>query len=519
MHDCIVIGAGPSGLACTKELLEQGARDVICLEAADDLGGVFRSGYDHLVLTSSAPFSMFSDFWCGEKNIDRFWTKDEAVDYWRRYASHYGVLPKIRFGARVEKVVGDDAGGWEIHLSTAEVLRTRRLALAIGNNSNPHFPECHKRMTGIQVSHSHGYRNASSFAGKRVVVVGGGESGSDIALEVAKVAAQCWISLRESTGWVVPRLRSHGAADTATHRGIWGLPRSYGSILSKELIRGELARKDPVLDVVALLNQRVAARNGIWGTYGTKTIALPQAIAHHGAKLVGGIAEVLDNGRTIRTSDGIVLGDVDCVIFCTGYENRVAFMPDELKSCDPRSLYKHMFHPKLGDSIGWIGWARPGFGSQFPLAEMQSRLFALVATGQHVLPGAVEMERISALDRARYLEQFEHNAQRVRSLVDYHNFMDDLAEVIGCSPPLREYFWRKPRLWMHMVYGPTQASQFRFRGPGAKPEMAEQILLSLPVARLSNHVVRAGLRGRFRQLFSAFSGSRQPKKSPSPLPA
>ena len=66
MLDCIVIGAGPGGLACTKELLEQGLREVVCLEQASDVGGVFANTYDSLVLTSSATISMFSDFWIGD---------------------------------------------------------------------------------------------------------------------------------------------------------------------------------------------------------------------------------------------------------------------------------------------------------------------------------------------------------------------------------------------------------------------------------------------------------------------
>ena len=63
MLDCIVIGAGPGGLVTTKELLEQGLSEVVCLEQAESIGGVFANTYDNLVLTSSCTYSMFSDFW------------------------------------------------------------------------------------------------------------------------------------------------------------------------------------------------------------------------------------------------------------------------------------------------------------------------------------------------------------------------------------------------------------------------------------------------------------------------
>lgn len=78
--ECIVVGAGPGGLVTTKELLEQGVQDVVCLEQAEDIGGVFAKTYDSLVLTSSCTYSMFSDFWMGDGNQHQFWTKHEVIN-------------------------------------------------------------------------------------------------------------------------------------------------------------------------------------------------------------------------------------------------------------------------------------------------------------------------------------------------------------------------------------------------------------------------------------------------------
>ena len=80
MISCIVIGAGPGGIVATKELLEKGFDDVLCLDQADKLGGVFADTYDNLLLTSSVTFSMFSDYWVGDGKSNDFWTKDQAVD-------------------------------------------------------------------------------------------------------------------------------------------------------------------------------------------------------------------------------------------------------------------------------------------------------------------------------------------------------------------------------------------------------------------------------------------------------
>ena len=81
IHDCVVIGAGPGGLVCTKELIEQGIEDVLCLEKSAAIGGVFADTYDSLTLTSSCTFSMFSDFWIGDGRQHHFWTKQEVLDY------------------------------------------------------------------------------------------------------------------------------------------------------------------------------------------------------------------------------------------------------------------------------------------------------------------------------------------------------------------------------------------------------------------------------------------------------
>lgn len=517
MISCIVVGAGPGGIVCTKELLERGMDDVVCLEQSDKLGGVFSNSYDGLRLTSSAIFSMFSDFSVGEGKDHYFWTKNEVVDYWAQYARHYGVIDKIRFRVQVTKVSRLAHGGWEVSLDSGESLQCERLALAIGNNNIPRYPNWRTDLTRIECMHSKEYRNADCFKGKRVLVVGGGESGSDIALEISKVAEQCWVSLRESTGWVVPRKRGDHAADISTHRGIWTLPRDYGEELSQFVLKLERARKDPVFDALVDLNSRVRSRKGIWGIYGTKTLALPQAIANHACKVVDDIVSIEEGGRCLKTSGGEILKNVDAVVFCTGYTNRVPFMPEELQSCDPRTLYKHMFHPDIKDRLALIGWARPGFGSQFPIMEMQARLCSHVFAGEHALPNSEEMERIASVDKAIYLEQFEGNARRIRSLVDYHRYMDNIAVLIGCKPPLLKYFLLHPRLWLHMVYGPTQATQFRLQGPGNKVVLCQNILRSLPVSTF-NHIVRAGLRGRVKYALRALlpdflKYSASPKKS------
>jgi dimethylaniline monooxygenase (N-oxide forming) len=497
MISCIVIGAGPGGIVATKELLEKGFKDVLCLEQSKELGGVFTNTYDNLLLTSSVTFSMFSDYWVGDGKSNDFWSKDEAVKYWENYANHFEVTEHIRFNSEVKTVSSLEDDTWQVNLDSGETFKCEHLILAIGNNNIPKFPDWRKSLTDVPYSHSRDYKNANGFEGKRVLIVGGGESASDIAFEISKVAKECLVSLRETTGWIVPRKRGEHAADVSTHRGIWDLPREYGRRLSPFVLKLERARKDPVFDALADLNEKVTSKNGIWGIYGTKTLALPKAIAYHGCKVVGDIADVKDGGQILETADGITIEKIDTVIFSTGYVNRVDFMPNELQACDPRSMYKHMFNPSIGNRLAWVGWARPGFGSQFPIMEMQSRYCALIFSGELKLPTADAMVKSANDDFEVYKEQFEDNAQRIRSLVDYHKYMNDLAKIMGCYPPIIKYFFLQPKLWLHLMYGPTQATQFRLKGPGKKVKLAFKIIYKLPLSTF-NHIVKAGLRGRIR---------------------
>ncbi|MDY6938976.1 MAG: NAD(P)-binding domain-containing protein [Cyanobacteriota bacterium] len=518
MLDCIVIGAGPGGLVTTKELLEQGVREVVCLEKTADVGGVFANTYDSLVLTTSCTYSMFSDFWIGDGNQHNFWTKNEAVNYWKRYAKHFGVLDKIRFNSQVEAVTPQDDGGWQVQLASGETLVSKRVAVANGNNTYPKYPQWKESLTDVDFCHSQKYRNPEGFVGKNVLVVGGGESASEITLEISRVAKSCWVSIRNSTGFVVPRKRSGRANDIDVSRVLYKLPREYGYTLLKIVSRQWLSYKNPVDATGVKLNEKIQSKYGVWGTYGTKTFALPTAIANHGCQVVGEIIRVEDGGQTLICANGETLKNVDAVVFATGYKNHVSFLPDELKETDLRSLYKHMFHPQYREKIVWIGRARPSFGSQFPVMEMQARLFALICTGEKKLPASAQMEQVALLDREKYSEQFAFKSGKsFRSLVDYHFYMDNLAEIVGCKPPLWQYFFLHPQLWLRMVYGATQGTQFRLRGPGQKKALAQELIAKLPVAPFFNpffkYIFIAAVKARiFYGLKAVFRGLTSWKK-------
>ena len=133
--------------------------------------------------------------------------------------------------------------------------------------------------------------------------------------------------------------------------------------------------------------------------------------------------------------------------------------------------------------------------------ELQARFAAQVLSGARQLPPAGRMAELAALDSAALTEQFGPTGDRVRGLVDYPSYMEGMARLIGCRPRLWRLALTDPRLWLHVVYGPMQATQYRLHGPGAKPAEARAILMALPISPF-NHIVKAGLRSRMVDLLT-----------------
>lgn len=187
--DVRVIGAGQAGLAVGYYLRRSGLSFGI-LDSEDDAGGAWRHGWDSLRAFSPARWSSLPG-WLMEGGADDYPTRDEVVDYFRRYEERYE-LP-IRRPVKVESVrrrgdgllVGTDAGEWS----------ARAVVSATGTLRAPFIPEYPGRESfrGRQL-HSSEYRTPEEFSGERVLVVGGGNSGAQIMAEVSRVADATWVT-------------------------------------------------------------------------------------------------------------------------------------------------------------------------------------------------------------------------------------------------------------------------------------------------------------------------------------
>lgn len=180
----IIIGAGQSGLAAARAARERGLEPLV-LEAGDRPVGSWPHYYDSLRVFSPARYSGFPGFGFGG-DPERYPRRDEVVDHLQRYADHLGV--EIRAGTRVTGV--ETAGGrFLVRTGDGVELEAAAVIAATGSFANPVRPQLPglESFTG-RVLHSAEYRNPEPFAGRRVVVVGGGNTAIQIAYELAAVS-------------------------------------------------------------------------------------------------------------------------------------------------------------------------------------------------------------------------------------------------------------------------------------------------------------------------------------------
>ena len=228
-----VIGAGPSGLVCLKELLAEGHQPV-CFEKSADLGGVYRYDekaigvYRSARLTSSALITSFSDFPPPKKSSLHF-KHDEYFQYLMEYAQYFQLLGHVRFQHAVKEVKQLMDGRWQIVVNrvdtaTEEIFLFDAVAVCAGVHQNPFVPDFQGRddFKGLTL-HSAWYKSPEVFQNKNVVIVGGGESGSDIVEEVANVAQSCVLALRRGV-LVIPRRIFNQPNDYFTTRLFYSVP-------------------------------------------------------------------------------------------------------------------------------------------------------------------------------------------------------------------------------------------------------------------------------------------------------
>jgi cation diffusion facilitator CzcD-associated flavoprotein CzcO len=419
-----VIGAGPSGLAAAKNLLQAGLPDVVVYEKSREVGGnwVFSpqpshsSVFETTHIISSKTLSEYADYPWPPDAAD-YPGHRELLAYFRGYARRFSLGPYIRFGTQVTRAE-PEGEGWRVTLATGEGERFDHLLVANGHHWDPRLPSYPGEREG-RLIHSHDYKTSEPFRGERVLVIGGGNSACDIAVETGRISAFTAISLRRGY-YFVPKFL-FGIPSDVLHQRFAFLPRRLRARALKLLLRlltGDWSRYGlPVPDHEFLSAHPVVNSE------------LLHAIRHGRVHPRPDVERFC--GREVRFVDGRVEA-YDSVIAATGFRISFPFFDPSLVdySSGRVPLYLRTFHPRFRN-LFFIGLIQP-IGCVWPLADLQSKLVANFIAGTYRLPsdmGSRVEEELGAIDRT-FMRTPRHTIE-----VDYEPFRRALLREIPRDAP------------------------------------------------------------------------------------
>ncbi len=405
-----VVGAGSSGLAAARNFLSCGF-EVDVFEREPDLGGnwnfhqpsarVYRS--THTI--SSKPGTEFPDFPM-PGDLPDYPHHSQILDYLRAYADRFNLLPRVRFGIEVTAIApaaeGQTDTAWLV-TAGGETRRYDVVVIANGHHTYPKHPDYPGEYAGRRV-HSAEYREPGLFEGKRVLVVGGGNSGCDIVVEAAQVGVHAWHSTRRGY-WYMPKYLMGKPADQVADQmlalgaPLW-LRRATATLMHRLVVGGPSRSGLPRPD------------HRLFETHPIVNSLLPYYVGHGRITPKPDVARF--EGLTVHFVDQTT-AVVDVVVYATGYRIRFPFIEERhLNWQDGRpGLYLNVFHPTY-DSLFLAGLIQPDSG-QFGLVHWQTLAaarFARAARGGQAEAAALRARKASPSDDLgngiRYKESTRH---------------------------------------------------------------------------------------------------------------
>ncbi len=425
-----MIGAGSSGIVACKALVDKGL-DFDCFEIGSQIGGNWRydndnglsSAYRSLHINTSRERMQYADFPMPEDYPD-FADHEQLARYFDAYADHFGLRDRIQFRTEVLSVVpskGDPSGRWSVTIQDHETGERRvqgydHVVVANGHHWDPQWPEPAfpgaNEFRGLQL-HSHDYREPDVLVGKKVVIVGLGNSSCDIAVESSRIAETTLLSVR-SGAHVMPKYFGGRPVDTLageiTGRAPIWLQRRILSIQLK------LAVGDPTDYGLP------RPRHRLLESHPTISSELLPRLGHGDITVKPNIESF--TADTVRFTDGSE-EPADLVIYGTGYRVNFPFLDASVLNTagNQVGLYR-MVVPPDQPGLYFIGLIQP-LGAVMPLAEAQAKWVADLAVGHAKLPSKRRMKASVRWQRRRmarrYVASKRHTIQ-----VDFFPYLHQL---------------------------------------------------------------------------------------------
>ncbi len=424
-----LIGAGCSGFSTAKRLRDAGlAFD--WFEASDRIGGNWAyenpngmsSAYQSLHIDTSKTRLQFEEFPVPADWPD-FPHHSLIAAYFNAYVDHFGLRPLVQLETPVLNVARRSDGQWDV--TTKNGTRAyASVVIANGHHWSPNRPEWPGQFDGAML-HAHDYKTPFApvnTVGKRVVIVGMGNSAVDVASELGQrsLTEKLWVSTRRGV-WVLPKFLNGRPVDK-TPLPAW-LPLPIMRFLARRAVVRAVGRMEdyglPTPD-----HKPLEAHPTVSGEFLTRMsngdISIKPAI------------ERLE-GKNVHFTDGSVEA-VDIIITATGYNIDFPF----LAAADARitdnhiPLYKRMVQADPALHGLWFMGLAQALPTLINLAEQQSKLLVAYLTGRYALPDAATMARVIADDERKYQAHY-YASRRHTMQVNFEPYVADLMREIAAG--------------------------------------------------------------------------------------
>ena len=367
-----VIGAGAAGLAVAKNFKAQGiAFDVF--DRHEDVGGLWGYGrpysavYNSARLISSKTMTQYRGFPMPD-NLPDYPGHEPVFAYLKSYADAFGLRDNISFSTEIHRVVRVGRE-WQVELGSGETRTYRGLVLASGMTWDPKFPEIPGKFDGDSL-HSFAYKMPNMMSGKRVLVVGGGNSGCDIATDIAPYAESCFLSVRRGYHFI-PRYVFGFPSDRFGELSIkMGTPIRVRQWMNQLILRFILG--DPASLGLPKPDHRIFESHPIINAEVLDEIRAGRVTAKTDVKSLRGDHVLFKDGSEEK---------LDVIIYATGYNISFPYIDSQnlnINKATPR-LYLNIFHPKY-DNLFVVGMLQPDSGV-WGLMDDQARLIANYING------------------------------------------------------------------------------------------------------------------------------------------
>jgi dimethylaniline monooxygenase (N-oxide forming) len=422
-----VIGAGGSGIVAAQVLKARGV-PFDCFEKGSQVGGNWRyendngmsSAYRSLHINTSRKVMAFKSFPMPDHYPD-YPNHFQMAAYFDEYVDHFGLREGIRFRTEVLSAKPVD-GEWEVVVEGAdgssETLRYRAVVVANGHHWDPRWPEPAfpgaDEFSGEQL-HAHHYREPDVLPGKRVLVLGLGNSAVDIAVESSRIADKTFLAMRRGA-YVLPKYINGKPIDETSNPVVSALPiavqrffanRALGIAAAADMTAYGLPKPDHKLfEAHPTVSSELLPRLG------------------HGDILVKPNIDRFLGDRTVRFTDGSE-EEIDLVVYCTGYKMTFPFFnPEVFAAPDNRlPLYRRVVSIEQ-PGLFFVGFIQP-LGPIMPLAEAQMEWVADLVGGRAALPPAAAMQKAVESEERKMKKRFVASKRHTVE-VDFHPYLREI---------------------------------------------------------------------------------------------